>query len=575
MTHENPYQVLNLDSTASIDEVNKAYFYIAKMYHPNKGGNEEMFLKFQRAYRQIVEAHSGRAGHTGERRVAQRGTRGTRGGTRGARRASPLSAPKSFDELRGTSGNSDVQHRYNPADFDASCDGQDARRFDAQKFNQKFNTERGGVKENKNNYTYNVDDIGEGQGGRGSKTAPINQSDVDAYHSERARITSEAENITPFGNGQFNNNVFNRAFIYMKEKHQQASGQDGYEEPQALHSSCGVGVGKEVMCSDVDDPQGDGGAVLDTYETAYQQCHGNPNDYSKEFLSHMQAGPDPTKEQSLDTSEMRQRINRRQSDKLQYNKEKLLTDRNTRLVEVEGISSKKADLLMKRQRERLQAVQSERPGTDNRHQAELEYQRQQEQFNRLMDRRQIAPVNDGAQGFVSLRPVASGLERPGMSNKTETHGMLRGPIMPPHEGQFLPRQRTAHQPRSTSHQLQQQQFQQQQHLQHQLQLQQLQQLPQKLQQLPQQQLQQQLQQLPQQQQLQQQLPQLPQQPQHRQVQRVAGRERPPVYQGQPPPVYRKKKFVEVGESVLQGELRRLKKEMRKQQKKLDNLQRKI
>ena len=45
---EDPYQVLNLDPKSSIDEVNKAYFYIAKIYHPNKGGSESEFLRFQK-----------------------------------------------------------------------------------------------------------------------------------------------------------------------------------------------------------------------------------------------------------------------------------------------------------------------------------------------------------------------------------------------------------------------------------------------------------------------------------------------------------------------------------------------
>ena len=54
---EDPYQVLNLDPKSSIDEVNKAYFYIAKIYHPNKGGSESEFLRFQKAYKQILDAH--------------------------------------------------------------------------------------------------------------------------------------------------------------------------------------------------------------------------------------------------------------------------------------------------------------------------------------------------------------------------------------------------------------------------------------------------------------------------------------------------------------------------------------
>ena len=50
-----PYKILHLEPNCSTDEVTRAYFYIAKIYHPNKGGNEAEFLRFQNAYKQIIE----------------------------------------------------------------------------------------------------------------------------------------------------------------------------------------------------------------------------------------------------------------------------------------------------------------------------------------------------------------------------------------------------------------------------------------------------------------------------------------------------------------------------------------
>lgn len=56
-----PYQVLNVDRNASMDEIKKAYRKLSRIYHPdaninnpNKERAEEKFKKIQEAYQQIV-----------------------------------------------------------------------------------------------------------------------------------------------------------------------------------------------------------------------------------------------------------------------------------------------------------------------------------------------------------------------------------------------------------------------------------------------------------------------------------------------------------------------------------------
>lgn len=49
-----PYEILKLDRGASKEDVKRAYYYIAKIYSPENGGNAEEYLKFQNAYREIM-----------------------------------------------------------------------------------------------------------------------------------------------------------------------------------------------------------------------------------------------------------------------------------------------------------------------------------------------------------------------------------------------------------------------------------------------------------------------------------------------------------------------------------------
>lgn len=271
-----PYEILNLSPDASIDEVNRAYFYIAKIYHPNKGGNEEEFLRFQKAYKQIIEAHS-----QGQR---------------------PSVVPKDFEQLRGQ-GPVSVDHQYNPADFVGSTSG----RFSHELFNQKF---RENNSQSSGQYTYNIDEL----------STPSVDRRADDYKREHAKITAQAESIVPFGNGRFNNATFNQAFVHLKEMSKRERGE--VEEAGIPNPT----TSREIMqCTNLEDPRNPGTGDYTGFNQAYND-HQNPDRYDQGFLSQFQGKADITKIGALCSEELRNRVANRQNISLDYNKERLVTD---------------------------------------------------------------------------------------------------------------------------------------------------------------------------------------------------------------------------------------------------------
>lgn len=404
MAQTDPYQILNLDPNSSIEEVNRAYFYIAKMYHPNKGGNKDEFLRFQRAYKQIISSHQGQ-GHGG------------------------MVAPKDFNDLRGQSNQplEGIDHRYSLDDFQrAERLGQDPQ-FNTDLFNQKFRDLRdhrdlrgqdgANANANANAYTYNIDEM------------DAADRDADAYKREYAQVTAEAENVTPFGNGQFNNATFNHVFVHMKERnkgHGHGLGQAGPEVPEPLVS------GQIDDCITLDE-RGDG-QMPDTgtytgYNEAYR-AHRNPSDYDKRFLAKFQGKPDITKVTSLSSGEVKRRVGDWHNTKLDYNKEKLITDRTVQLQDVRGVTSKKAASQMAKQRAmlsehaRLQAEMQARVQMAGSSRQDREMSKSNDMFQRMAQLR--APVHVPTQNMLGPDRPMSSTAAAGVNNR-ETAGMIHQP----------------------------------------------------------------------------------------------------------------------------------------------------
>ncbi len=51
-----PFQVLGISKNSTDDEIKKAYKNLAKIYHPDKGGDEEKFKEISNAYSQIMKS---------------------------------------------------------------------------------------------------------------------------------------------------------------------------------------------------------------------------------------------------------------------------------------------------------------------------------------------------------------------------------------------------------------------------------------------------------------------------------------------------------------------------------------
>lgn len=54
----NPYEVLNLDAGASVAEIKKQYRVLSLKHHPDKGGDEAMFMKLAKAYSALTNEES-------------------------------------------------------------------------------------------------------------------------------------------------------------------------------------------------------------------------------------------------------------------------------------------------------------------------------------------------------------------------------------------------------------------------------------------------------------------------------------------------------------------------------------
>ena len=64
-----PYEILGIDSTASFDQIKKAYKKRALQYHPDRGGNAAIFKIIKKSYNQLVDKYNNE--HQFEQKINQ------------------------------------------------------------------------------------------------------------------------------------------------------------------------------------------------------------------------------------------------------------------------------------------------------------------------------------------------------------------------------------------------------------------------------------------------------------------------------------------------------------------------
>lgn len=203
MTHFqgiDPYKILGIQQNATLDEVKDAYRQLARVHHPDKGGNSETFKIIKLSFKMILD---------------------------NIKKGVPIPQQNSstFIEMRDASQNHQPVHKQNePQEFLGTDHVVDPNReFDRNTFNQKF------VKSRKETEDYLLS---------ASDTDYRENRTKQQLLSEQAEIDGELGKIQPMFSGRdFNNNAFQRMFEYVNGTPEtNTKSMQIYEEPEALVS---------------------------------------------------------------------------------------------------------------------------------------------------------------------------------------------------------------------------------------------------------------------------------------------------------------------------------------------------
>ncbi len=269
---ENPYKILGLLNSASKEEVKRAFYYVAKMYHPDKGGNPEQYNKFKVAYATIMNNDNTIRSNTAD------------------------TNSRSWNQLRDSS-----QAGVPVIQRNSALNG----RFNVDKFNETFSTGHTNT-DDTNGYVYNIDD------------SQYKERTKNSYEREHSKITEEAESVAKmFDSRGFDKNIFNRMFEHKKQKHKENSQEiEEVTEPEPLSAGDSVGGNKngaltEVTYSDVELKNTENLTSLGYAEfDIYSKCHSNPSNFDREMMSEMSNKDDITKQSALSQRDAIDRINK-------------------------------------------------------------------------------------------------------------------------------------------------------------------------------------------------------------------------------------------------------------------------
>lgn len=191
-----PYEILQISTDATLEEIKNAYRSLAKIHHPDKGGDAQIFKTIKVAFQMVID---------------------------NIKKGTPITKQTSstFMEMKEASQNfQQVQKTMDPQEFLGPN-----TEFDQNVFNQKF------VQNSNDKEDYLLSLISNESDYRENRTQ-------QQLLSEQAEIENELGKIKPlFTKEQFNNNAFQRMFEYVngstETKSLQISG-----EPEAL--VCGL-----------------------------------------------------------------------------------------------------------------------------------------------------------------------------------------------------------------------------------------------------------------------------------------------------------------------------------------------
>lgn len=281
MVDINPYQILNIPTTATLEEVKEAYRQLATKHHPDKGGNPETFKIVKAAFKMIVDN-------------IKKGIK------------IQQNTSSSFQEMRDASKNGNTPTTYSPQEFFGKSTPFDPNQnFERDAFNQKF------VQNIKDSDETLVNRVGDDY--RENRTK-------EQLLSEQQSIENELSHIKPIflGKGSFNGNVFNRLFEQVNGAPSDRKDVQEYVEPIALTS--GLQPYTEID-EDQKTKQTDKLSTLCYGDLS--QCFGqkNPHRFDNKTIESMSKQPDITDVSTLETdyhTKIAKRVSDYQSVKLDF-----------------------------------------------------------------------------------------------------------------------------------------------------------------------------------------------------------------------------------------------------------------
>ena len=161
----NPYEILQINPNADLEDIKKAYYYIAKIYHPDKGGDKQQFQILQNAFREILKLKKNQS-------------------------SGQNNGPLQYQDLK------QGYQSFDPTKYVQQTD------YNPERFNQNFVQSR-----TDQDYVYGV-----------NESDYVERTKQD-FERENAQINGELQNFNRiFRKGHFDQNSFNHYFLYLKDQ---------------------------------------------------------------------------------------------------------------------------------------------------------------------------------------------------------------------------------------------------------------------------------------------------------------------------------------------------------------------